>query len=240
MWSPARPDGLAYRFHSLLHAVQQKRRRSRAEDLYQRTASAIDRQRFADTFEKYRTPVPTAGPAKYVDVDRWLRQAADRYLLTGLAAQPPGHRILDLGAGPGYFPLICRNEGHVPLLLDLDDEPLYRELVSFFGLPRILHRIAAFEPLPDSGGRFDLITAFKICFNVNPDGSAWDAPEWEFLFEDLRARMNPGGLLVLWFNVDAATGELYPVDVARLLRDPPGFESRVFFEYALLRATKPR
>jgi SAM-dependent methyltransferase len=195
----------------------------------------MDLRQFADSFGKYRTPVPTAGPAKYVDAGRWLRQAAHRYLLTGLAAQPPGRRIFDLGAGPGYFPLICRTEGHDPLLLDVDDEPLYREIAARFGLPRIVHRIAAFEPLPDDGGRFDLITAFKTCFNVNADGSPWDAAAWAFLLEDLRARLNPGGQVVLWFNVNPTTGELYPRDVARLLRYPRGFQSRVFFEYAVLR-----
>jgi hypothetical protein len=194
----------------------------RGGTLFQRATSALDQPAFTDTFRRYWTPFPTSGPAKYLDVHTWLMQAAQRYLLVGLQALPPGRHTLDLGAGAGYFPLLCRQEGHRPLTLDLEDEPLYDELIRFFGLPRVVHRIEPMQALPQLPERYDLITAFRTCFNVKPDGSAWDADEWAFL--------------LLCFNLNPKTGELYPPRVAKLLGHPPGFECRLFFEYAFLRA----
>jgi len=236
MLIPARPESLAYRVHALLHGVWQRRNRAEAERLFQRAISAVDQRAFADTFRRYWTPFPTSGPAKYLDLHTWLMQAADRYMLIGLRGLPPGRRILDLGAGAGYFPLLCRQEGHRPVTLDLDDEPLYGELTRFFGLPRVIHRIEPMQSLPQLGERYDLITAFRTCFNVKPDGSAWDGDEWAFLLQDLRGRLVDGGRVVLCFNLNPKTGEFYPPRVAKLLERLPGFESRLFLEYAFLRA----
>ena len=148
-----------------------------------------------------------------------------------------GRRVLDLGSGAGYFPLICRTEGHRPLALDLDDEPLYRELIEFFGLPRLVHRIAPLQSLPDDLGEFDVVTAFRICFDTNGDGSQWGADEWAFLLQDLRTRLTPGGRVVLGFNVNRQTGTFYSPATAALLKQLPGYRTRLFFEYALLTRT---
>jgi len=200
------------------------------------TIASLDEPTFTNAFSQYWTPFPTTGPAKYLDLNVWLRQAAFRYLLTGLDAMPAGRRLLDLGAGAGYFPLVCRHEGHRPLTLDVDDEPLYRDLSRFFDLPRVVHRIEPMSPLPDLGAPFDVITAFRTCFNVSLDGSPWEVDAWRFLLEDLRTRLVDRGRIVLCFNLNPKTGEFYPPGVARLLRRPPGFRSRLFFEYAFLDA----
>jgi SAM-dependent methyltransferase len=235
MLIPARPESLAYRTHSLLHSVWQRRNRTEAERLFQRAIATLDQRAFTERFRPYWTPFPTPGPAKYLDLHTWLRQAAHRFILAGLPAGPPGRRVLDLGAGAGYFPLLCRQEGHHPVTLDLDDEPLYRELIHFFGLPRVIHRIEPMQPLPRPGERYDLITAFRMSFNIKPDGSAWNADEWAFLMDDVRGRLTDGGAVVLCFNLNPSTGEFYSRPVAKLLGQLPGFSCRLFFEYAFLR-----
>jgi len=236
MLIPARPESLAYRAHALLHSLWLRRNRAEAERLFERAISALDQRAFTETFRRYWTPFPTPGPAKYLDLRTWLMQAAHRYILVGLGSLPPGRHILDLGAGAGYFPLICRQEGHRPVTLDLDDEPLYGELIRFFGLPRIVHRIEPMQALPQVEERYDLITAFRTCFNVKPDGSAWDAQEWAFLLQDLRSRLILGGKVVLCFNLNPKTGEFYSPRVARLIERLPDYECRLFQEYAFLRA----
>jgi SAM-dependent methyltransferase len=236
VWAPTRPESIVYRLHSLRHALNWRRQRARVEEIFQRTLLSVDRRAFADALRPYWSPVPTNGPEKYLDVNVWLRQAAFRYLQTRLPAAPAGRRVLDLGSGPGYFPLVCRGEGHHPLALDLDDEPLYGELVRFFGLPRHVHRIEPMRPLPDLGAPFDAITAFRTCFNVKADGRPWETEEWAFFLSDLRQRLEPGGEVVLCFNVNRATGEFYSSPVARLFTTRRDFDARLFFEYAFLKA----
>jgi hypothetical protein len=227
---------VGYRFDSALHALWQRSERGRVDRIAERALDSIDRRSFADAARAYWTPFPTNGPQKYLNLDVWLRQAAFRYVLTGLPARPPGCRTLDLGAGAGYFSLVCRSEGHDPLAVDVDDEPLYRETFDVLGLPRIVHRIEPMQALPAFGQVFDVITAFRISFDVKPDGSPWGPEEWGFLLGDLRNRLTAGGLLVLCFNVHPKTGHLYAPAVEALLTRLPGFRTRLFFEYAFLRA----
>ena len=127
-------------------------------------------------------------------------------------------------------------QGHHPLTLDLDEEPLYGELIRLFELPRIVHRIEPMQPLPPLGEPYDLITAFRICFNVRRDGSAWDVDEWAYLLDDVRGRLAGNGEVVLGFNLDPGTGEFYSRRIGWMLRQLPRFSCRLYLEYAFLRA----
>jgi SAM-dependent methyltransferase len=235
--TPARPDTFAYKMHSALNSLRQRRCRGEIDHVYQRTLATLDQRAFSDHFSHYRSSSSRTRGAKYLDVNGWLRQAADRYLLTGLARLPKNRRVLDLGSGPGYFALICRTEGHHPLALDVDDDPLYAELTRYFNLPFVIHRIEPKRPLPSAGGPFDLITAFRSCFDVKADGSPWDGEDWEFLLRDLRSQLTPNGRVVLGFNVNPKTGTFYSPTAAAVFRRPPGYESRLFFEYAFFSRT---
>ena len=42
-----------------------------------------------------------------------------------------------------------------------------------------------FQPLPDLGSRFDLITGFAVCFNSHGSHDVWGIKEWEFFLDDL-------------------------------------------------------
>jgi hypothetical protein len=58
----------------------------------------------------------------------------------------------------------------------------------------------AFEPLP-ALGRFDLVTAFQICFDRHPNGENWGVAEWDFFRRDVEDHLLlPGGRLMLEFN----------------------------------------
>ena len=61
----------------------------------------------------------------------------------------------------GDFPECHKQLGHE----DIEEFPLFGELVDLFGVPRLVWAIEAFKPLPDLGARFDCITAFATRFN---------------------------------------------------------------------------
>jgi SAM-dependent methyltransferase len=113
----------------------------------------------------------------------------------------PPQRILDLGCGGGYFLFILKRFGHQVLGLDIDESPLFRELLEVFRVPRVVFRIQPFQPLPNFDEPFDWITAFSIGFDrYREKGSRWGAKEWEFFLRDLEHRLAPGGKIYLTLN----------------------------------------
>jgi SAM-dependent methyltransferase len=110
-------------------------------------------------------------------------------------------RVLDLGCGGGYFLFILKRLGHSILGLDVDESPLFRELLEVFGVPRMVFRIQPFESLPNLEQQFDWITAFSIGFDrYHATNSRWGPGEWDFLLRDLQLRLAPGGKIYLALN----------------------------------------
>ena len=138
--------------------------------------------------------------AKYADVEHWLAINLPRARELKLDSSGP-KQILDLGCGAGFFLFLAKQSGHSCVGLDVGDYPLSNELIQLFGVDRLTWRIRAFEPLPDFGRQFDLITAFSAAFNRNADESrGWTADEWEFFLNDLEQHRKPGGQVLLEIN----------------------------------------
>jgi SAM-dependent methyltransferase len=138
--------------------------------------------------------------AKYADVEHWLSLNLPRLQELKLDESAP-KQILDLGCGAGFFLFLAKQSGHSCAGLDVGDYPLSNELIQLFGLDRLTWRIRAFEPLPDFGRQFDLITAFSAAFNRNGDESrGWTPDEWEFFLNDLTGHLKPGGEILLEIN----------------------------------------
>ena len=121
------------------------------------------RRRHASSTEHY---------AKYADVKRWLRLNIVRAQDLKLHRCPP-QSVLDLGCGGGFFLFVLRQLGHSCLGLDIDVFPLFAELLDLFRIERRVWAIRPYEPLPDLGRRFDLITAFSIDFNRESKREWW-------------------------------------------------------------------
>jgi SAM-dependent methyltransferase len=137
---------------------------------------------------------------KYADVDQWLRVNRERVQDLKLHRSSP-QRILDLGCGGGFFLFILKRIGHSVLGLDVDESPLFKELLEVFDVPRTVFRIQPFEPLPDLDQQFDWITAFSIGFDrYRATNSRWGPREWDFLLRDLELRLTPGGKIYLTLN----------------------------------------
>ena len=128
-------------------------------------------------------------------------------------------RILDLGSGAGYFLLVARHLGHSGMGLDIPDPPMYGELFELFGLKRAVWEIKAFQPLPDLGERFDLVTAFSICFNEHKRSDLWTAKEWAFFLDDLETRfLKAGGEIFLGMNPEE-DGSFYTPNLRQFFID---------------------
>ena len=155
---------------------------------------------------------------KYLDVEKW-RKLNIRYANElGLIIKPP-RSVLDLGCGGGFFLAVCRRLGARVLGMDLDKDIVLNEMVALFGLQRVTWRIRAFVKLPDLRRKFDLITAFMVCFNFPPRGGYWGVKEWDFFLNDVTGHLWPKGRLLLSLNRQP-DGECYDETLKRY------FESR--------------
>ena len=156
----------------------------------------VDQDRLRDIRAHYASsPVQVA---KYADVERWLKTNVERVQDLKLNRQPR-QEILDLGCGGGFFLFICQQLGHSGLGLDIDQFPLFSELVDLFEVERKIWRIQAFEPLPDLGRKFDWITGFSTGFD-RAKGVLWGPREWECFLNDLEKHLRPGGRMFFALN----------------------------------------
>lgn len=173
----------------------------------------IDIQRLRDLQRCYAGS--TDRYAKYADVEHWLKINLPRVEELKLDRSAP-KQILDLGCGAGFFLFLAKQFGHSGVGLDVGDYPLSNELIDLFGVERLTWRIRAFEPLPDFGRQFDLITAFSAAFNRNQDETrGWNADEWQFFLNDLNRHLKPSGQILLEIN-SGKDKRYYPTEVHEL------------------------
>jgi SAM-dependent methyltransferase len=164
-----------------------------------RVIETIDPVRFAQIRKRYAIANPGADWPKYLDLDRWIGINMRRIRQIELDLSRP-KRILDLGCGAGYFLYIAQLLGHSGLGLDMDRLSMFREITRLLGVQRVVQRIETFQPLPDFGQKFDLITAFMICFNNHKMPDLWKVAEWEFFLDDLTKHLTPRGRVWLELN----------------------------------------
>ena len=172
----------------------------------------IDQVRLRALQEKHGLSSPTATAgwpdyAKYLDLKTYLplniRRAQDLNLQR---AHPMD--ILDIGCGAGFFLFIAQALGHRGLGLDVAGIPVFDAMVELFGVRRITYAIKAFEPMPDLGTKFDLITGFSTSFHGKREHSwCWGAKEWDFFINDLEGHLKPGGRI--FFGLNPSDGDSY-------------------------------
>lgn len=156
----------------------------------------IDRKGMLDLREKYKDHAFRKYEKKF---EHSLVRNAERVFNLDLD-QAKGLKIFDIGCGFGYFLLGARHFGHSVVGLDVPDEYM-KAITDLFKIPKVLHTIHAFQPLPEiPGGPFDRVTAFATMFdNAGVDGQ-WGRKEWTYFLKDLRRFMAPGCELIIKFN----------------------------------------
>jgi len=164
-----------------------------------RVIETIDPAGFEQIRQRYAVADPGADWPKYLDLDRWIGVNIRRIRQLELDLARP-KQILDLGCGAGYFLYIAQLLGHSGVGLDMDRLPMFREITRLLGVRRVVQRIQALRPLPNFGQKFDVITAFMICFNNHKMPGLWGIPEWKFFLDDLANYLKPGGRVWLELN----------------------------------------
>ena len=165
----------------------------------QRVIETIDPAAFEQIRQRYTVADPGADWPKYLDLDRWIGVTIKRIHQLELDVARP-KQVLDLGCGAGYFLYIAQLLGHSGVGLDMDRLPMFREITRLLGVRRVVQRIETFRPLPNFGQKFDVITAFMICFNNHKMPGLWGIPEWEFFLNDLAKYLKPRGRVWLELN----------------------------------------
>ena len=165
----------------------------------QRVIETIDPAGFEQIRRRYAVADPGADWPKYLDLDRWIGVNIRRIRQLELDVARP-KRILDLGCGAGFFLHIAQLLGHSGVGLDMDRLAMFREITRLLGVRRVVEQIQAFRPLPNFGQKFDVITAFMICFNNHKMPGLWGVPEWEFFLDDLAKHLTPRGRVWLELN----------------------------------------
>lgn len=152
---------------------------------------------------------------KYLDVERFLQLNIARAQDLNLHRSPPKD-ILDIGSGGGFFLFIAQQLGHAGLGLDTEEIPLFGDLFALFGLERKIAVVRAFEPLPDFGRKFDLITAYSTAFHGSVGQTwRWGVGEWEFFLGDLERHLKRGGRIFFGLN-PSYDGNYYTPEILQL------------------------
>jgi Ribosomal protein L11 methylase len=181
------------------HTLRLLRTKNRFSLDTKRVIETIDPAGFEPIRQRYAVANPGADWPKYLDLDRWIEINIRRIRELELDFSRP-KRILDLGCGAGYFLYIAQLLGHSGLGLDMDRVAMFRDITRLLGVRRVVQRIEGFRPLPDLGQKFDLITAFMICFNDHKMPGLWKVPEWDFFLDDLAKHLKPRGRVWLELN----------------------------------------
>lgn len=165
---------------------------------------------------KYKEQTGHPQYRKYFNAQYWLRKNLTRVLSLKLDRQKP-LKIMDIGCGFGYFPYAAKFYGHDVLGVDLPGDTLFQKASAFLGIERKEHRINPMEVLPNFGSKFDLITAFQVCFNGHQENELWGRKEWGFFLEDLFANhITENGKLYMELNWSPHIKAWLPEDVIEL------------------------
>jgi SAM-dependent methyltransferase len=182
----------------------------------------IDHDRLRAIRELHGSP-PADAPrdwrhyTKYLDIEKYLKLNIRRVQDLDLHRTAPLD-ILDLGCGAGFFLFIAETYGHRGLGLDLDEIPLFNDLVDLLGVQRVVGRVSAMQPLPDYGRQFDLITAFSTAFQGGKHSWRWGPQEWRFLLDDLTRHLKIGGRIFFGLN-PVYDGDYYTPEILQLFLD---------------------
>jgi hypothetical protein len=160
------------------------------------------KRRIAGIDEQFRIDNPGVAYQKYLDVDYWLYECLRRVYLLQLH-KGPAKKIIDLGTGAGYFPFVCRYYGHDAEALDVPDNEMYNRIIHELGIKRYGQYIYANKDL-DVDKKYNLITAFMICFNNHKSPGLWHIKEWAYFLKSVSEKnLEPGGKIFLSFNAES-------------------------------------
>lgn len=137
-----------------------------------------------EPLQKFRKDNLGESYEKYLDIDYWIFETLLRCYTLGLPKSDKKLKILDIGTGNGYFPYMCQYFGHDAESIDVGIIELYDLVIAALGVKRYVGKVMAFQNL-DVIGKYDLITAFMVCFNGHKSDELWHIKEWKYFINSL-------------------------------------------------------
>jgi hypothetical protein len=105
------------------------------------------------------------------------------------------------------------------MAIDVPGHHFYSAMINLLGVDRRELFITRMVPMPDLGRRFDLVTAFAICFNCHATENLWGVLEWRFFLDDFMQHvLTENGRLFLNFNREPS-GEFFSDDIGEMFKD---------------------
>jgi SAM-dependent methyltransferase len=195
--------------------------RQHVERITAEVLGRIDRKGF-EMLRRRHLDDRSGSPSKYLDLDRWIMINARRAVALGLAEVDQQRRVLDIGTGCGYFPLVCKHLGHEVVALDCADRgQLFRDVADLLGVDVVTYDVKPFAGMP-SIGMFDVIGAFMITFNGHCSDAVWGSHEWYWLFNALEAMLRRGGTMVFELNREPSSNVCYTPELESFFADRGG------------------
>jgi len=149
----------------------------------------------------------------------WAKHRAAKVIDVTAGRDSP--RVLDIGAGPGHFAVICKQLKADYLGVDVELVPLagstrrhiYDDLLEIFDYTRQEYRISAQSSLGELG-QFDLITCLMgtFCSIMDEKGAMrpWTVAEWsEFMDRLMAEALTPGGRVYFQLSRQYITDETF-------------------------------
>ena len=133
---------------------------------------------------KYAIDKPGIKPEKYLDEEFWILENLFRAYQLCLHEGKSQKSILDIGTGTGYFPFICKYYGHRAEAVDLPNNEMYNEIIRALEIDRFDDKVEWSKSLL-TPRKYDLITAFMICFNNHRRQDLWHIREWATFLNNL-------------------------------------------------------
>lgn len=202
-------------------------------DLVARVRARVDANALADV----RACYPGVDYAKYTNADEWIATNVAHADRAGLFDGGP-RRVLDLGAGPGWFVLVAQELGHDVAGVDIAHDGVLGDIARVLGVSRSIldHRIACDRPLPDDR-TWHAITAHMITFNGhhNPEGlPVWGVREWSAFLDAIGAQLVGERTLTLEMNRED-DGTMFPPGVEALFVERGAVVARQYATFRGLR-----
>ena len=99
----------------------------------------VDHDKFEELQKRYEGKTKATYPwVRYLELELHFRREVFRAFKLKLD-RTSARRVLDLGTGPGYFPLVCRHYGHDCIGVDIE-QPLFGRIAKIIQVDRRILR----------------------------------------------------------------------------------------------------